>query len=380
MFCSLIQDSDVHDRAAGAIMGAFIGDALGLGPHWYYDLAVFRRDYGDWITTYVDPKPGRYHCDLKAGQLSQGGIILRLMLRSLIERGGYDEADFCRRMDEEIFPLRNGMPVNGPGGYTQQSIRDTWRKRVQQNLPWGVQTGGPADTTEAIGRTLALAVQYASQPREMAAAISSNTRLTQNDETVVALTVAYGAVLGLLVQGDKLDGNLSSKLLRLARARKLPFHTMAHTDLQPPQKDRPRKNGHFVSPDALLTPSYVAGAATDPDVRIEPAWKVSIVYGMTCAIYHQLPAAYHLAGRFPNDFELAVLHAVNGGGENQARAVLTGALVGAQTGLSGIPRRFLEGLDETDKLQRLATDVASKVGASHVADGVKTGNIDRNWT
>jgi ADP-ribosylglycohydrolase len=221
-----------------------------------------------------------------------------------------------------------------------------------------------------------LAVRYAFQPPEMAAAISSNTRLTQNDGTVVALTVAYGAVLGLLVQGDKLDGSLSGKLLRMARARKLPYHTMAHTDLQPPQKDRPLESGYFVSPDALLTPSYVAGTAVDPDVRIEPAWKVSMVYGMTCAIYHQLPAAYHLAARFPNDFESAVLHAVNGGGENQARAVLTGALVGAQTGLSGIPKRFLEGLDETDKLQRLAIDVASKVGASLVGDGTKNLNID----
>jgi hypothetical protein len=146
---------------------------------------------------------------------------------------------------------------------------------------------------------------------------------------------------------------------------------MAHTDLQPPQKDRPLESGYFISPDALLTPSYVAGAAKDPDVRIEPAWKVSMVYGMTCAIYHQLPAAYHLAARFSDDFEQAVLHAVNGGGENQARAVLTGALVGAQIGLSGIPKRFLEGLDETDMLQRLAMDVASKVGALPAAEIVK---------
>ena len=358
-----MSDPAIQDRAAGAIMGAFIGDALGLGPHWYYDLAVLRRDYGDWITTYADPKPGRYHSDLKAGQLSQSGIILQLMLRSLVERGGYVEADFCRRMDEEIFPLLNGMPVNGPGGYTQQSIRDAWRKRVQQNLPWG-QAGGLADTTEAIARGLALAVRYAFQPQELSAAISSNTRLTQIDDTVVTMTVAYGAVLGLLVQGHKLNRSLSGKLMRLARAGKLPFHTMAHTDLQPPQADFPCESGYFVSPDALLTPSYVAAAAMDPDIRIEPAWKVSLVYGMTCAIYHQLPAAYHLTARFPDDFESAVLHAVNGGGENQARAMLTGALVGAQVGLSGIPRRFLNGLDEAETLKQLAMNLASKVGAS----------------
>ncbi|WP_256210474.1 ADP-ribosylglycohydrolase family protein [Nitrosospira multiformis] len=56
-------------------MGAFIGEALGLGPHWYYDLEELRRDYGDWITTYTDPKPGRYHEGLKAGQLSQPGLF-----------------------------------------------------------------------------------------------------------------------------------------------------------------------------------------------------------------------------------------------------------------------------------------------------------------
>jgi ADP-ribosylglycohydrolase len=89
---------------------------------------------------------------------------------------------------------------------------------------------------------------------------------------------------------------------------------------------------------------------------------VSIVYGMPCAIYHQLPAAYYLAARFHNDFESAVLHAVNGGGQNQARAILTGALTGAQTGLSGIPQRFLDGLEEAAALRKLAVDLASKVG------------------
>jgi hypothetical protein len=103
------------------------------------------------------------------------------MLGSLVERGGYDEADFCRRMDEELFPLLDGTPANGSGGYTSQSIREAWRNRVQQKLSWG-QTGGHADTTEAIERTLALALRYALQPHELATAISDNARLTQTDE------------------------------------------------------------------------------------------------------------------------------------------------------------------------------------------------------
>lgn len=353
------------DRASGAIMGAFIGDAMGLGPHWYYDLDDLRRDHGEWITDYTDPKPGRYHDGLKAGQLSQAGYILALTVRSLVDCGGYDEADFCRRMDEDLFPQLDGTPVSGPGKYTSQSIREAWRRRVQQNLPWG-ETGGHADTTEAIERTLAIAVRYATDPSGLAAAVSANTILTQSDDTVVSMTVAFGAVLGMLVQGHRLDDTLSNKLMALVKSGDLPFHAVTRENLKPPRPgdpDPPRV-GRFASPDALLTPSYIAAAAADPSIRIEPAWKVSIVYGMPCAIYHQLPAAYYLAARFGDNFEAAVLHAVNGGGQNQARAILTGALTGAQTGLAGIPRRWLNGLEDADVLRRLADDLAAQAAGS----------------
>jgi ADP-ribosylglycohydrolase len=76
---------------------------------------------------------------------------------------------------------------------------------------------------------------------------------------------------------------------------------------------------------------------------------------MPCAIYHQRPAAYYLAARFHDDFESAVLHALNGGGQNQSRCMLAGALVGAQVGLAGIPRRFLDGLENSAELTALAT-------------------------
>ena len=360
-----MSDTTIQDRAKGAIMGAFIGDAMGLGPHWYYDLAELRRDYGEWITGYTEPRPGRYHAGLKAGQLSQAGFILKLLVRSLVACGRYDESDFCRRMDEELLPLLDGTPISGPGGYTSQSIRELWRQRVEQRLPWG-QTGGHADTTEAIERTLAIAVRYALDPAQLASSIAGNTILTQTDDTVVSMTVAYGAVLGLLVQGHPMDAHLSGRLMNLVYSGALPFHAVTGENLQPPRPgdpDPPRA-GRFASPDALLTPSYMAAAAADTEIRIEPAWKVSIVYGMPCAIYHQLPAAYYLAARFHDDFESAILHAVNGGGQNQARAILAGALVGAQVGISGIPQRFLDGLEDSVTLCSLATDLAAGVGGA----------------
>ena len=271
-------------------------------------------------------------------------------------------------MDEELFPLLDGTPVSGPGNYTSQSIREAWRRRVEQKLPWG-QTGGHADTTEAIERTLALAVRYALHPGRLASTVAGNTILTQSDPTIVSMTVAYGAVLGLLVQGHPFDAEISNRLMERVKTGELPFHAVTRTDLQPlrPGDPDPPHAGRFASPDALLTPSYMARAAADPEIRIEPAWKVSIVYGMPCAIYHQLPAAYYLAARFHDDYESAVLHAINGGGQNQARAILTGALVGAQTGLTGIPKRFLGGLEEADRLMILAGRLAAQVSGGEAA-------------
>ncbi|MBG0775891.1 MAG: ADP-ribosylglycohydrolase family protein [Desulfovibrionaceae bacterium] len=350
-------------------MGAWIGDALGLGPHWYYDLDELRRDYGPWIDGYTDPKPGRYHEGMKAGQSSQAGFILELTARSLVARGQYDREDFCRRMDEDLFPLLNGEPAAGPGGYTSQSIRETWRRRVQ-GLSWD-ETGGNADTTEAIERALAIAVRYAHDPGALARNVSANSALTQADDVVLSLTVAFCAVLGLLVQGHALAPGLSTKLMALVKSGALPFHAVTREGLRAPRPgdpDPPRA-GRFASPDALLSPGYMARAALDPDIRIEPAWKVSLVYGMPCAIYHMLPAAYYLAARFRDDFEAAVLHSVNGGGQNQARTILTGALVGAQVGLTGIPARFIDGLERGGELLELARALAVQSAQAAEAAG-----------
>jgi ADP-ribosylglycohydrolase len=343
------------DRAAGAIMGALIGDALGLGCHWYYNLDELHRDHGPWISGYTTPIPDRYHSGMQAGQLSQSGLILVMLLKSLIEQGQYREDDFTLRLDRELFPLLDGTPMYGPGGYTNQSIREAYHKRVVEHKSWH-ESGGHADTSEAAERGIVLAARYAKDPQRMAAAVSSNCTLTQSDEAIICMSTAYNCVLSLLVNGEKLTPAISDKMMQMVKSGKLPFHSVTKDKFAAPSSGyfQAPLAGQFSSPDALLTPHYAALTAVDPDIRIEPAWKVSLVYGMPCAIYHVLPAAYYLAARFADDFESAVLHAINGGGQNMSRAMLTGALVGAQVGLGGIPQRFIDGLENGQQLCEMA--------------------------
>jgi ADP-ribosylglycohydrolase len=347
-----------RQRIMGSLMGAFIGDALALGPHWYYDLDKLRRTYGEWIDGYTTPREGHYHAGLKAGASSQAGIILEMTLRSLVESKGYDETDFCRRLDEDLFPQLDGTPMAGPGGYTSQSVRDTFRLR-REGLPWG-KVAGLADNTEAAERCLAIAVYHAGDMAQLARHVSANVALTQRDPTVGAMTLAYCLVLGQLINGEPLDATLSGKLMAKVQSGELPFHAVTSGDLAVPKgEEAPLVAGQFASPDALLTVSCVARAAEQH--LIEPAWKVSLVYGMPCAVYHQFPAAYYLAARFQGDVKSTLLHAVNSGGQNQARAILAGALSGAIGGMDAIPQRFIEELEMGETYLTLAESLADQV-------------------
>ena len=82
------------DRIKGALMGTIIGDALGLGPHWYYDLDELKALYGEWIDSYMPPKPNpnfplvwKARAGLKAGDVSQTGQVFILLLESVAESG-----------------------------------------------------------------------------------------------------------------------------------------------------------------------------------------------------------------------------------------------------------------------------------------------------
>ena len=357
MFSADNQNPIVADRAVGCIVGALIGDALGVGPHWYYDLDEMRRDFGPWIDGYTAPKPGRYHAGMQPGEPSQTGLLTGLLLQSVAERGGYEAADWTRRVDAEILSKLDGTPQVGPGGYTNQDLRDVYQHRVVEGKPWG-ECASSVDTAEAAARLPVLAARYALDPASGAREMAAHCRLTQDDELVVSLSTAFGCVLSALIRGEKLDANISDGLMDLVHDGALPFGHVTAKGNQPPGSDgsayAPIETHQFPSPDALLLPGYCAEAAHDPAIRIEPAWKVCGLYMLPCAIYGPLPAAYYLAARFQDDFESAVLHAINGGGQNLNRATLTGALAGAQVGLAGIPKRFVDGLQNGAEWVELA--------------------------
>lgn len=358
-----------EDRAIGAIMGTLIGDALGLGCHWYYDLAAMRNDYGAWISYYVDQNPDRtdrfgyiakyrHNYGLKAGDVSQTGEMNILLLESLVDCGGYDETDYTTRLDQFLMTL-DGTDLSGR--FSDRAVRNLWNLRnldVSWNTlshkqhvnnsglsaqartrphPLGsqaeitVQAGGIVDTSEAAQRANIFAALYGTDYETMSKNAYSNIKLTHQDQYNAGYSLSYMLSVACLINGIPLK------------------------DIQPHLTEF--TNNAAIEPMLSCWDIHqqIANGITgsDPKLNIDPR-DVCRLFGLACTMGFLAPAAYYLIHQFPNDFEKAVLYAVNSGGNQMARAALTGGLSGALVGIKGIPNRLIKGLKDHERLLDLA--------------------------
>ena len=367
-----------QDRIVGAIMGTLIGDALGVGPHWYKSWRPLKADYGAWIDDYVAPLPHRYHAGLQPGDYSQTGQVFVLMLESMAECGEYSEPDFTRRLDGLLASI-DGTPFSGR--YTDVAMREVWHTR-QAGLDWSA-AGSFADTAEAAIRGVILAARYSDDLHVAKEKLLSNIRLTHQDPFVAGQSVALNLNLCALLQGVRL-GQVTAVMLALGSPPGL-RPTLTVEAPRPHALDIPEKwvkmphitwgldvtwlgpaaasddpafvpKSNFIDALMLLRDEHIA--ARRREIKIEPAQAVCELFGVHCTLGMVMPAAYYYVSRFEDDFEKAVLTAVNMLGNNMACATLTGALSGAIVGISHIPERFITGLHDGERILALAEQVA----------------------
>jgi ADP-ribosyl-[dinitrogen reductase] hydrolase len=329
------------DRAVGAIMGTLIGDALGLGCHWYYDLDAMRADYGDWISDYTDQKPSRtdrfgyiakhrHELGMKAGDVSQTGALIVMLMESVAECGGYDENDYTARFDAFLKTL-DGTDLSG--GFTDRAERHLWENR-KNGVPWG-EAGSLTDTSEAAQRAVVFAALCGEDYETMAKQAYSNIKLTHADRYIAGYSLSFALSTGALINGAPLD-DIRAEVIKFAQ----------NSAIEP-----------MLSSWDINQQIYNGFPGADPTIKIDPMDACKL-FGLNCTLGFMAPAAYFLIYRFPDDFENAVLNSINAGGNQMARAALTGGLSGAMVGIQGIPERFITGLNDHERLLGLAEKIA----------------------
>jgi ADP-ribosylglycohydrolase len=335
-----------ESRIKGAILGAFIGDALGVGCQWYYEPGTLEKDFCPWIDDYVDPKVDsisqwgnvlahRYNKGVRAGDGSQTATFIEMLLESVAENKGYQRSDFTERIDRFLENL-DGEPGDPYAGlWTEEAVR-VIRKARLKGVSWDDDSlHSPSDGADCAMRGVVLAAAYRN-PVELAEAGQSDIKLFFQDRFLRGHMLTYLLFVQTIINEIPLEG-LGSYMAKLGDDHRIMKYILNFDTISSPAKGQ---------------------AAWDPDFRKIQTHKFCPVFGLTCQAMNMLPAAYYLSYRYPDNFEMAVLSAINGGGNNMARATLTGAIVGAMVGLEGIPERFIKGLNKSKQYLTLAEEIA----------------------
>lgn len=251
-------------------------------------------------------------------------------MESIVECRGYNEVDYTSRFDKFLETL-DGTELSG--GFTDRAERHLWANR-KKGVPWG-EAGSFTDTSEAAQRAVVFAALYQNNYETMATHAYSNIKLTHCDRYIAGYSLSFALSAGVLINGVELE-NIRPAVVNFA----------SNPEIEP-----------MLSSWDINQQIFNGFPGADPSIKIDPRDACKL-FGLNCTLGFMAPAAYFLIYRYPNDFENAVLHSINAGGNQMARSALTGALSGAMVGIQGIPDRFIKGLSNHQHLLTLAEQIA----------------------
>jgi ADP-ribosylglycohydrolase len=322
-----------RERARGALWGLFIGDALSMPVHWYYNRQSLERDYGH-VADYLEPKNPHpdsilwrsrfdrlpsgfdilhdqarfwgmqgihYHQHLKAGENTLNLKICRLLMASLSERGAYDPDDFLRRYIHFM---------TTPGCHSDTYVEECHRhffSRLAAGIP-PRRCGIPEKHIGGLVGMIPLLVYYRHHPSTAASAAQRHRSLTHAGPLMESAADGLITVLLSVLAGSPLRKVLDEEI----SGQRNPFLSRPYHRWLRDRDDR-------VIGERLSSACYVEDA---------------------------VPAVMYLALKYAEDPEEGLVANTRLGGDNAHRGAILGSILGAANGIQAFPRRWIDGLLE----------------------------------
>lgn len=336
-----LTESTPFSASAGCVWGSFIGDALAMPVHWYYDREALRRDYGVvrdylaprnphadsilWRSEYVPLNPRgdilreqtrfwgqrgiHYHQFLRAGENTLNLQLALELAEMLASRGSYDSHEYLERY--VAFML-------SPGKHRDTYVEEYHRKFFT-NYARGLhpsRCGGSDIHIGGLAHVGVLCGFLGTDRNATVAAVREHIGLTHQSDEVLAAGAAMAQMLCDVIAGADLRDAIWSHGSDWFSRRKAEAWSK--------------------EPDEVVIGKRVSSA---------------------CYIADAFPAVLYLAWKYASDFESGVVANTNVGGDNCHRGAVLGALLGANAariaGKNGIPERYFTGLQHAMTLDRL---------------------------
>lgn len=323
-------DDRVNDRIRGLIFGAACGNSLGgssVGLK-YRDISGFRSSGVTGVRDFADALAKSGVPEHKAGELLADSLLGLALADSLIGTGGrLDETDLKRRfaalLESEAF-LKSS-----PGAACLTGLR----KMVDSAEP--AETGAEALHPNVAARVFAAGAlpggEKSDEPLDVAV---KQARLSHGDLRSVASAAVIADSIRYFIAGGKLED-----------AEQVRAYVGHEFQVAQAVDERFAENWDDVAPDL----DY----ANPPDdlpyslINVEPT------------ITELVPTAVGIFLIFRNDPEEAICAAARSGGDTDTVATIVGALSGAYHGASKLPERWLNKINEKERLESVAQQLAA---------------------
>lgn len=306
-----------ESKYTGCMLGAAIGDALGKQNEGLGRDEIRDRGY---ITDYGKAPKGSPGEKLGAGQYTDDTEQMLVLAQSIIRCSGFDADDFARRIAKwGADALKNPARKSLLGPSSSLAIA-----KLNAGIHWK-DSGSDIPSCGSAMRAAPVGLFYHELEKVEASAVLSSIPTHSSNAAI------SGAVAVAIAVRCALDGMDCVEIIKETSARAAKYDRTLGEKIELAFKERDDN---------------------PEDVFAE--------LGTSYLVYETVPCAFYCFSRHFESAEKAIIEAVNAGGDTDSIACITGAMCGARHGIDSLPERWINGLENRDGIEYIASMIFEK--------------------
>ena len=289
-------------RAETMVWASLAADSLALGVHWIYDTDVLKKDFGQ-VDALLKPRPDSFHPTKNKGEFTHYGDQTMVLLESMAAHPQFDLEDFSTRWRNLFSDYQ---------GYLDKATKMTIEGYAQGKGP--EEAGSFSDDFSAVSRLGPVVFFLKEDHDRLIKAAVEQARMTHNSSDVLEAAEFFAGVLNRILKGAS------------------PRKAIEDTPVGFRSAEWVRQGLESVGSDSV---EVIRG------------------FGQNCRTQSAFPGIVHLAVKYENDLKKALNAAMTAGGDNAARGMMIGLLLGAHLGPEALPAEWREGLKAGPRIKSL---------------------------
>eukprot|EP00927_Polykrikos_kofoidii_P007455 TRINITY_DN1305_c0_g1_i8.p1 TRINITY_DN1305_c0_g1~~TRINITY_DN1305_c0_g1_i8.p1 ORF type:complete len:379 (-),score=76.79 TRINITY_DN1305_c0_g1_i8:339-1475(-) len=342
-------EPSIESRIEGAFFGSLISDALSLGSHYEYDAAVIKKAYAGTISEYMAPgeKMGgsthgigwgrrQYHPGQKKGDQTDYGEYTILMLEYLTKY----HKDSTHRVDlQQLLPVWRKRIEKGWGAWICTQSRQALQM-VQQGITDPTRLGGHSN---AMSLRSAAAFAVWKDEDDLIDASRKMMFTHRNDEALGGgeffMRVTWKIIYKGMTPREAIEA--SGKEMNKWFQRQVEKGISKYEEAMDPA--RPLGKQEFCDDLAMTSMAKLWDVGKSEPIKV----------GKASPTEGTMPSSIYIILKYVDDFEAGVKANAMVGGDNAARAVAIGMVLGAYHGVEAFPPTLVKTLNAWKKNEKL---------------------------